>query len=150
MDNKNGTNHVLSSFQDFKINRSQQELQTEVLVDKPPINKVKQKQTMELGQIWLFCMWSPTSFQTSKTKQEVLSDFSLAVTSKSNQLPVVGYTSSISGWHTRSYVYILLSWYRRPSFHLKYLKILLSIPLDFISFLYTYQPSSNPFFKATK
>ena len=49
MDNKNGLNHVLSSFQDFKINRSQQELQTEVLVDKPPINKVKQKQTLELG-----------------------------------------------------------------------------------------------------
>ena len=36
------------------------------------------------------------------------------------------------------------------SFHLKYLKILLSSLPNFISFLYTYQLSSNPFFKATK
>lgn len=41
MDNKHDLNHVLSSFQYFKVNRSQQELQTEVLVDKLPINKVK-------------------------------------------------------------------------------------------------------------
>ena len=50
MDNKHEMNHVFSSFQDFKVNRSQQELQTEVLVDKLPIKKSNKSKQQSLDK----------------------------------------------------------------------------------------------------
>lgn len=141
----NGT-HVLSSFQDFKINRSQQELQTEVLVDKPPINKVKQKQTTELGQICLFCTWSPTSFQTSKTNKR----FFLISLLLSPQSQISSQLAIPHLYLERILVHMSIFYYlaqKTISFHLKYLKILLSILLDFIS---SFTPTNLPVIHSSK
>lgn len=115
MDNKHEMNHVFSSFQDFKVNRSQQELQTEVLVDKLPIKKSNKSKWQSLDIPGCFTHGHQLPSRWLRQSKKALFDFSLAVTSKSNQFPVVDSTSSISGWYTLSYVYILLSWYRRPS-----------------------------------
>ena len=115
MDNKHEMNHVFSSFQDFMVNRSQQELQTQVLVDKLPIKKSNKSKRQSLDTPGCFAHGHQLPSRWLRQSKKALFDFSLAVTSESNQFPVADSTSSISGWYTLSYVYILLSWYRRPS-----------------------------------